>query len=81
MVVNVHTVKPLDTEAILEATKKTGCVLTAEENQAAGGMGSAIAEFLIQNYPVPMKIIGVEDSFGEAGRTDGKIWTDFRTDL
>ncbi len=70
MVVNVHTVKPLDTEAILEATKKTGCVLTAEEHQAAGGMGSAIAEFLIRNYPVPMKIIGVEDSFGESGKPE-----------
>ncbi len=70
MVVNVHPVKPLDTEANLEATKKTGCVLTAEENQAAGGMGSAIAEFLIQNYPVPMKIIGVEDSFGESGKPE-----------
>ena len=70
MVVNLHTVKPLDEETILVAARKTGCVLTAEEHQVSGGMGSAVAEDLSQNYPIPMKIIGIEDSFGESGKPE-----------
>lgn len=70
MVVNLHTVKPLDQEAVLAAARKTGRVITAEEHQAAGGMGSAVAECLAQNYPVPMRILGMQDGFGESGAPD-----------
>lgn len=73
MVVNLHTVKPLDQEAVLAAARKTGRVITAEEHQAAGGMGSAVAECLAQNYPVPMRILGMQDGFGESGAPDELI--------
>lgn len=66
-VINNHTIKPLDKETILKSVKKTGCVVTIEEHQAAGGMGSAISELLSQNFPAPMEIIGVQDRFGESG--------------
>ena len=66
-VVNNHTIKPMDKETILRSVKKTGCVVTIEEHQAAGGMGSAVSEILSQNYPAPMEIIGVKDRFGESG--------------
>lgn len=67
MVVNSHTIKPIDKEGIIEAAKKTGAVVTAEEHQITGGLGGAVAEVLGQNYPVPMKIVGVQDRFGESG--------------
>lgn len=70
MVVNLHTVKPLDQEAVLTAARKTGRVITAEEHQASGGMGSAVAECLAQHYPVPMRILGMQDGFGESGAPD-----------
>ena len=66
-VINNHTIKPMDKETILKSVKKTGCVVTIEEHQAAGGMGSAVSEILSQNYPTPMEIIGVKDRFGESG--------------
>ena len=66
-VINNHTVKPMDKDTILQSVKKTGCVVTIEEHQAAGGMGSAVSEILSQNYPAPMEIIGVQDRFGESG--------------
>ena len=69
-VINLHTVKPLDTECILKAVKNTGAVVTAEEHQKYGGMGSAIAEFLSVNCPVPMEMIAVNDTFGESGQPD-----------
>lgn len=70
MVVNLHTVKPLDQEAVVAAAQKTGRVITVEEHQAAGGMGSAVAECLAQHYPVPMRILGMQDGFGESGAPD-----------
>lgn len=70
MVINLHTVKPLDQEAVLAAARKTGRVITAEEHQASGGMGSAVAECLAQHYPVPMRILGMQDGFGESGAPD-----------
>ena len=66
-VINNHTIKPMDKETILKSVKKTGCVVTIEEHQAAGGMGSAVSEILSQNYPVLMEIIGIQDRFGESG--------------
>ena len=66
-VINNHTVKPMDKDTILQSVQKTGCVVTIEEHQAMGGMGSAVSEILSQNYPAPMEIIGVKDRFGESG--------------
>ena len=69
-VLNSHTIKPLDTETILREAQKVKLVVTIEEHQAAGGLGSAVAEFLSQNHPVKMKIIGVNDRFGQSGNPD-----------
>ncbi len=66
-VMNLATIKPLDEEAIINFAKKVGKIVTVEEHQIQGGMGSAVAEFLAQNYPVPMKFIGVNDQFGQSG--------------
>ncbi len=66
-VINCHTVKPLDTETIITAARETGAIVTAEEHQVMGGFGSAIAEAVCQNCPVPMKMIGIQDSFGQSG--------------
>lgn len=66
-VVHVPTIKPLDEETILASVRKTGRVLTAEEAQAAGGFGGAIAELLSEKHPVPLKRIGMQDRFGESG--------------
>lgn len=68
MVINLHTIKPLDTTCIVKAAEKTGCVVTAEEHQKAGGMGSAVAECLSAYYPVPIEMTAVDDSFGESGQ-------------
>jgi transketolase len=70
MVVDLHTVKPLDEEFVLAAAKKTGAAVTAEEHQKAGGMGSAVCEYLCGEYPVPVVRVGVDDSFGESGEPD-----------
>lgn len=70
MVVDLHTIKPLDEEFILSAAKLTKCVVTAEEHQVAGGMGSAVCEYLSEAYPVPIKRVGVNDTFGESGKPD-----------
>jgi len=66
-VINMHTIKPLDQETILKSAQKTGCVVTAEEHQKAGGMGSAVMEVLAQNHPVPVEMVGIDDTFGESG--------------
>lgn len=73
MVINSHTVKPLDETAVIEAAKKCGAVVSIEEHQIAGGLGSAIAECLARNYPVPQEFIGVQDRFGESGKPDELI--------
>ncbi|MCX7696766.1 MAG: transketolase family protein [Bacteroidales bacterium] len=69
-VLNVHTIKPLDQESLIFHARKTGCVLTIEEHQIHGGLGSAVAECLSQHYPVLMKIMGMPDSFGESGQPE-----------
>lgn len=66
-VLNLATIKPLDTETILEWAKKAGAVVTVEEHQVAGGMGSAVSEFLSSNYLVPIEFIGIHDKFGQSG--------------
>ncbi len=66
-VINVHTVKPLDRKAVIEAAKTAGAVVVVEEHQIAGGLGSAIAEVLAEEFPVPMVFVGVRDQFGQSG--------------
>lgn len=70
IVINNHTVKPLDEETLIKVAKKTGAVVTVEEHQVQGGMGSAVAEVLVKNCPVPMEFIGMQDTFGESGEPD-----------
>ncbi|MDQ3191180.1 MAG: transketolase family protein [Bacteroidota bacterium] len=69
-VINIHTIKPLDKEAILASVKKTSCVVTAEEHQMNGGLGDSIAQLLGLNYPSPIEMVAVKDSFGESGTPD-----------
>ncbi len=66
-VLNLATIKPIDVEAILNLVKETKCIVTVEEHQIAGGMGSAVAEVLAQNYPTPIEFVGVKDLFGQSG--------------
>ncbi len=66
-VLHVSSVKPLDEGAVLAAARKAGRVVTVEEHQVAGGFGSAVAEFLAEHHPVPMRLLGVEDQFGQSG--------------
>lgn len=66
-VLNNHTIKPMDEKAVCAAAKACGAVVTAEEHQVAGGMGSAVAEVLARSYPVPIEFIGIRDRFGESG--------------
>lgn len=66
-VINVHTIKPLDVNTIVDYAKKSGAVVTCEEHQVTGGLGSAVAEALTQHHPVPMEYIGVHDQFGQSG--------------
>jgi len=72
-VINNHTIKPLDTETILKSVRGTGAVVTVEEHQIAGGMGSAVAELLAKEHPVPIEFVGVKDSFGQSGNPDELI--------
>jgi transketolase len=66
-VINISTIKPLDHEIILQAARETGAIVTAEEHQLMGGFGSAVAEIVVMNHPVPMEMVGIEDTFGESG--------------
>ena len=66
-VINIHTIKPLDAEAILKSVKKTGCVVTAEEHQMNGGLGDSVAQLLALNNPTPLEMVAVNDTFGESG--------------
>ncbi|MFA6254317.1 MAG: transketolase C-terminal domain-containing protein [Candidatus Paceibacterota bacterium] len=68
-VVNNHTIKPLDEKTILEVTKRAGTVVTCEEHQMAGGLGSAIAELLAKNNPVPIEFVAIADRFGQSGES------------
>lgn len=66
-VIDCHTLKPLDIEVVLQAAHETGAIVTAENNMFYGGLGSAVAEVLVENHPIPMKRIGVRDTFTESG--------------
>ena len=72
-VINIHTIKPIDKSIIIDAAKETGCIVTAEEHNIIGGLGSAVTEVVSENYPVPVKRIGVNDSFGESGTGDALL--------
>ena len=72
-VINMHTIKPMDTAVIIESARKTGAIVSAEEHQINGGLGGAVAEVLVKNYPVPMELIGVHDKFGQSGTPEELI--------
>lgn len=69
-VINCHTIKPIDETAIINAAKETGAIVTAEEHQVHGGMGSAVAEVVAKNFPVPMEYVAMMGRFGESGEPD-----------
>lgn len=66
-IINIHTIKPLDEEAVLKSVAKTGCVVTAEEHNRLGGLGDSIAQVLAKHHPTPQEYVAVDDSFGESG--------------
>lgn len=66
-IINIHTIKPLDEEAVIASVRKTKSVVTAEEHQMNGGLGDSIAQVLVRHYPVPVEMVAVNDSFGESG--------------
>ncbi|MCE9585121.1 transketolase family protein [Candidatus Nomurabacteria bacterium] len=72
-VLNLSTIKPIDVNAIVSLAKETKAIVTVEEHQIAGGMGSAVAEVLAQNFPVPMEFVGVQDKFGQSGTPEELI--------
>jgi len=69
-IINIHTIKPIDEEAILKSVAKTKCVVTCEEHNRFGGLGDAVAQVIIKNIPVPQEYVAVNDSFGESGTPD-----------
>lgn len=66
-IINIHTIKPIDTQAILDSVKKTGCAVSAEEHQMNGGLGDNIAQILARYNPLPLEMVAINDSFGESG--------------
>ncbi len=72
-VMNISSIKPIDQEEIIKLAKETQGIVTVEEHQIAGGLGSAVAEVLTQNYPIPIEFIGVKDLFGQSGKPDELI--------
>ena len=69
-VINVSTIKPLDSECIMRSVSKTGCAVTAEEHSIIGGLGSAVAELLSEEMPAPLTRVGTKDTFGESGKAE-----------
>ncbi|MDD2530029.1 MAG: transketolase family protein [Bacteroidales bacterium] len=69
-IINIHTIKPLDNEAILKSVSKTGCIVTCEEHQYNGGLGDSVAQLLSRNNPKPIEYVGVDDQFGESGKPE-----------
>lgn len=69
-ILNMHTIKPLDVEAVVKAAQETGCLVTVEEHQINGGLGGAVAECLVEHSPVPMERVGIRDTFGESGEPE-----------
>ena len=69
-VINIHTIKPIDSELLVKAAKETGAIVTAEEHSIIGGLGSAVSETVTEEYPVPIIKVGIKDTFGESGKPD-----------
>ena len=69
-IINIHTIKPLDRDSVMESIMKTRCAVTAEEHQIFGGLGETIAGFLARNFPTPIEMVGMNDMFGESGKPD-----------
>jgi len=69
-VINMHTVKPIDRDMIFESAGETGAIVTAEEHQVAGGLGSAVSEVLVSGYPVPVEMVGMKDCYGSSGEPE-----------
>lgn len=69
-VIDIHTIKPLDTELVIKAARETGAIVTAEEHSVIGGLGGAVSEVLAENYPVPVLRVGIQDKFGKSGKPD-----------
>ncbi len=69
-VINIHTLKPIDSELLIKAAKETGALVTVEEHNVIGGLGSAVSEVLAETYPVPIVKVGVKDTFGESGKPE-----------
>ena len=67
-IINIHTIKPIDREAVVASAKKTGAVVTAENHNVIGGLKSAVCEVLMEEYPVPLRAVGVQDQFGQVGK-------------
>lgn len=67
-VINIHTIKPIDKEAVLKSIQKTGCAVSAEEHNIIGGLGDSIAQIACKEYPIPQEFIGTNDTFGESGK-------------
>ncbi len=67
-VIDIHTIKPLDSDIIIKAAKETGAIITCEEHNLLGGLGSAVSEVVVKNFPVPMEMVGLNDTFGESGK-------------
>jgi transketolase len=67
-VINIHTIKPLDREAVIASIQKTGCAVTAEEHNVLGGLGDSIAQVSVKEFPIPIEMIGTQDTFGESGK-------------
>lgn len=79
LVTNIHTVKPIDEEAIINIAKQTGAIVSVEDHQVDGGLGSAIAEVLAKNHPTPQEFIGLQNTFGESGKID-ELLTKYKMD-
>lgn len=67
-IINIHTIKPIDKQAIIDSARKTGAVLTVENHNVIGGLKSAVCEVLMEEYPVPLRAIGIKDQFGQVGK-------------
>lgn len=78
-VINIHTIKPLDEEAVLNSIKKTKCAVTAEEHNVIGGLGDAIAQVAAKHFPIPIEYVGTQDTFGESG-TPAQLLTKYGLD-
>ncbi len=65
--INIHTIKPLDTEAVIKSISKTKCAVTVEEHNIIGGLGDSIAQVAARNLPIPIEYVGTNDTFGESG--------------